>query len=164
MRSLSQATTVVTKSVFSRKYVALGRIVEHWSDIIGADLAGKAQPAGLKYRRPISKGTEKGAEKGKKPEAILEIATTSAHATRLHYQKDVILERINTVFGDRWVSDIRFKTVSSLPSSFSRSKQKKPSLSEEEENYINETLDFVTDKDVKERLKALGRSLITDKK
>ena len=160
MRSLSQATTVVTKSVFSRKYVALGRIVEHWSDIIGADLAGKAQPAALKYRRPTSKG----AEKGKKPEAILEIATTSAHATRLHYQKDVILERINTVFGDRWVSDVRFKTVSSLPSSFSHSKQKKPTLSEEEENYINETLDFVTDKDVKERLKALGRSLITDKK
>lgn len=154
MRPVSEATAKVTNEIFGRKYIALGRIVSQWVDIVGEDLSTKAQPAGLKYRRYKDRKT---------PDAVLEIATTTAYATRLHYQKDLILERINQLFGDKWVTGIRFVSV---PSNSSRPPKikKRPLLSPEEESYIKQSLDSITDIDVKNKLEQFGKSLLIDKK
>ena len=155
MRPVSEATAKVTNNVFGRKYIALGRIVSQWTDIVGKDLADKVQPAALKYR------TFK--DKRKKPDAILEIATSTAYATKLHYQKSLILERINRLFGDDWVSDIRFVNI---PSNQSRMPQKSSPkiLGQEDQNYIRETLDYITDNEVRNRLEKFGEALLLDKK
>ncbi len=153
MRPVSEATAKVTNSVFGRKYIALGRIVSQWSDIVGPDLASKVQPCALKYRnykvRP------------KNPEATLEIATSSAYATKLHYQKDLILERINQIFGEKWITAIRFVNVPANVAE--RPKIKKTSiLSSDEKKYIAETLDYITDNEVRNRLENFGEALFLD--
>ncbi|HBH26165.1 MAG TPA: hypothetical protein DDX54_02030, partial [Rhodospirillaceae bacterium] len=99
MRPLSYSAGRVTAKICSRKFVALGRVLRHWEDIVGADLAAKAQPVRLTYRR--TKGKDK-------PTATLHIATTPAQSTALHYQSGVILERINQVFGERWIARLAF--------------------------------------------------------
>ena len=103
LKLISDAVPKVTSKTFSRKYIALGRIVTHWEDIIGKEIADKAQPVKIHYR--------KAKDKQKKAEATLEVAVTSADAALLHYQKDVILERINQIFGDRWVTDLKFSHI-----------------------------------------------------
>lgn len=155
MRPVSEATAKITNQVCGRKYIALGRILSQWTDIVGADLATKVQPSALKYR--------KYKERPKNPEAVLEIATTSAYATRLHYQKDLILERINQLFGEKWVTAIRFVNVPSNTSQRPKIK-KTPILSPDEKKYISETLDYITDIEVRNRLEQFGESLFLDHK
>ena len=90
----------VTDRTFKRKYIALGRIVTQWKEIMGDKMAGVAQPLKIRYRKPRRKGD--------KPEATLEIAVSSAQASLLMMQKGVLLEKINHIFGERWITDIKF--------------------------------------------------------
>ncbi|MBX2833473.1 MAG: DUF721 domain-containing protein [Micavibrio sp.] len=139
---------------FERKYIALGRIINHWETIVGAKMAHKAQPIKLNYRKGPVKG---------KPTATLEIAASSADATLLHYQKDLILERINQVFGERWISAIKFVQVPVNAQDLKRKKMPPP-LTEVEKKSLSGTLNCVEDQDIKMRLESLGRSILMDEK
>lgn len=155
MRLISEAAAKVTNETLGRKYVALGRIAKHWEDIVGKALADKAAPAKIHYRK------YKNAPKN--PDAILEIATSAAHSTKLHYQKDLILERINNIFGERWITDIKFINV--VPA---RPKgpimPRKPLLSPAEKKDLSKMLDLIDDPDIKERLDRLGSAIIQEDK
>lgn len=154
MRPLSEATARITGKSFERKYVALGRVVRHWEDIVGAKLADKAQPVKLNYRKH---------KESKKPLVSLDIAVSSADAAVLHYQKDLILERINQIFGEQWISSIRF--VHAAPSNTSHSFRKKKSrpLTQEEKDSLSTWLSDIEDDEIRERLSRLGEGVIKDK-
>lgn len=155
MRPLSEATSRVAKSNFSRKYIALGKIVNRWDEIVGPELAGKAQPVKIQYRR---KKTRKD-----KPSATLEVACASADATILHYQKGVILERMNTIFGDRWIADLKFVPIERAPSKSFRRRRIKRKLDELDHGFLKETLGQIEDADIKQRLESLGQNILMDK-
>tara|TARA_R110001592_G_scaffold16881_8_gene71535 strand:+ start:6043 stop:6507 length:465 start_codon:yes stop_codon:yes gene_type:complete len=154
MRPLSEATSRVASKNFSRKYIALGRLVNQWTEIMGEGLADKAQPLKIHYRK---------AGKEKKPYALLDIATSASNATILNYQKGLILERINALFGDDWIKDIRF-VVSELAQSEVVAKKIKQPLTGGEKKYLSEVLDQIEDPDIKEKLESLGKAILTDKK
>ena len=157
MKPLSHSAARIAGKSFERKYVALGRIVKAWAQIVGTDLASKAQPVKINYRKR---------ERGKANEARLDIAVNSADATILHYQKDLILERINQVFGERWVTDIRFVHVPTDSTVLKPSSARQhPGLSDQEQETLQGVLggmlQDVEDADIRERLKTLGTSVIT---
>jgi hypothetical protein len=158
LRLLSDAIPAVTGKLFARKYIALGRIVTHWPDIIGADMAGRAQPMKIHYR----KATGETNGKKNKPKATLEIGATSADCVVLQMQKGVILERINQVFGEAWVSDLKFTHVA--PDKKAPQKRRKQPLNEEDRKYLTEMLEEVTDPDIKQRLDGLGKAILEDQK
>lgn len=144
----------VADKVFKRKFIALGRIVTRWEDIVGSKLAQQAQPQKIRYRKPKRKG-----EKG---EAILEIATSSANASLLIMQKGMLLEKINYIFGDDWITDIKFiHAPSNTPV---RPTRKTKPLTIEEKNSLSHMLETIEDPDIKEKLKKMGTSLLEDKK
>lgn len=150
MQPLSKTIAKVTSRNFSKKYIAIGRIVEEWENIVGADLANKAQPLKINYR----KGKKRG-----KAYASLDIATSAANATTMHYQKDLILQRINRIFGEGWITSIRFVTFLDDSQDFQPVKPE-ISLSEEEKNYLSSSLGTIEDQEIKERLKSLGQKII----
>lgn len=157
LRLLSETVPKVTGKIFSRKYIALGRIVTHWEDIIGKDMAEIAQPLKIHYR-----STAKNGGKRKKGEATLDIAASSADSVLLNMQKGVILERINQVFGDSWITDIRFVHVT--PEKKTKMvRRPPPPLNDENKKYIAQTLEEIEDPDIKRRLESLGRALLQDK-
>lgn len=156
MRPLSDAVTKVTGKTFSRKYVALGRILSQWTDIVGKDFASKAQPVKIHYRYK-----KKDKAKKEKPQATLEIATSSADATVMHYQKDVILQRINQIFGDEWITSIRFVTTPANRSPIPRRLKERLSLSDEKKNYLSSALENIQDEEMKARLERLGAGILT---
>lgn len=158
LRLLSDAVPAVTGKLFARKYIALGRIVTHWPDIIGADMAGRAQPMKIHYRKAAG---EKDGKKAK-AKATLEIGATSADCAILQMQKGVILERINQVFGEAWVADIKFTHVA--PEKAAPRKRRKQPINEEEQKYLAEMLEEVTDPDIKQRLNGLGQAILEDQK
>lgn len=155
MRPISEASGRVAGQNFQRKYVALGRIVSHWSDIVGESFASKAQPVKIHYRK---------FEKSKKPQASLDIAVSSADATMMHYQKDLILERINQIFGERWIQSIRFVNIPANEIKTPAFKKPKKPLSVDEKQSLQSLLENITDHDIKARLESLGSEIIMEDK
>lgn len=157
LRLLADSIPKVTGQVFSRKYTMLGRLVTRWDDIVGKELADKTQPVKIRYiksRKADGKAT-----------ASLDIATSSADATLLHYQKDLILERINQIFGDRWITAIRFvpMAANAPPAPGRALKCRKPLTSDEKENLTN-ALSVIEDPELLKRLEGLGTAILQDQK
>ena len=135
--------------------MSLGRIVTQWENIVGEKMAEQAQPVKIHIRKPKSKNA--------KPEATLEIAASSADCALLQMQKDLILQRINLIFGDQWVTDIRFSHVvgeRKLP----KSRRKKPQITTEDEILLEDMLEKIDDPDIKRRLNAMGRGVLGSEK
>lgn len=156
LRLLSETIPGVTGKVFSRKYIMLGRLVTHWRDIVGEDLADKTQPVKLRYIKSKNSAV--------KATASLDIATSSADATVLHYQKDLILERINAIFGDRWVTAIRFvPSAANAPLPKKRLLMRQKSLSSADKEALSGLLQTVKDPDLMKKLENLGSAILQDR-
>jgi hypothetical protein len=154
-RLISDSIPKVAGKVFSRKYIMLGRLVTNWADIIGPDLASKTQPVKIRYIKARAGGSSE-----KKLTASLDIATATADATVLHYRKDLIIERINQIFGERWITAIRFVPVAAnTPSAIRR--RPKP-LTADQAGYLSRLLENVRDEDIQLRLKNLGSAILQD--
>ncbi len=153
MKPISQSVPFVMGKTFERKYIALGRIVTQWKEIVGPEMAARAQPAKLHYRKPK--------EKGGKATASLDIGASSADCALLVYQKDLILERINRLFGAGWITDIKFVHVDPKPVKKAR---KTKDLTENDQKYLSEVLEAVEDPAIKERLTRLGQAVLQEKR
>ena len=131
----------------------LGRIYAHWPQIIGEDYAEKALPIALKTR-PIQK---KNGVKKYDIEVTLCIITNSANALPLSYQKERILGRIEHIFGERIVTDLKITQNHSFQKSSTANKSVKTSFANKDE--INEMLKNVTDEALRETLEQFSQSL-----
>lgn len=153
LRPLSSMVSKLTSVTFSKKFVAIGRILNMWNDIVGPEMAVKTQPAKINYRKPK--------DKGEKPEATLDIAASSADAAVLHYQKDLILERINQIFGDKWVTGIRFVHVAQNSNDTDMTgRLPLPRLSEADKDAIKASLSHIQDEEIRISLEKLGQSVL----
>lgn len=150
-RLISETIPRVAGQVFSKKYIMLGRLVTRWPEIVGEDLAMKAQPVKIHYRK------RKGQDKA---EATLDIAASTADATLLHYRKDLILQRINMIFGDKWITAIKFVPLASNPPL--PRVQRKRLLTDSEKAQVVSAIDGINDPEMQERLKSLGEAILSD--
>lgn len=132
----------------------LGRLVTHWAEIVGADLADRAQPVKIHYRKVPGE---------KKAEASLDIAAASVDATLLHYRKDLILERINQIFGERLVVALRFVPMAANEIPKARRRILKRPVSPAERENLSNMLDNIDDPALKERLEQLGTSILQER-
>ncbi len=121
---------------------------------MGQEFSDKAQPVKINYRKKT---------RNKEQSATLDIATTSSYATILPYQKGVILERLNRLFGDNWITDIRF-VASSLEETPKQQKKIISPLTQGEKKYLSSVLDEIDDPDLNAKLESLGKAIITDTK
>lgn len=74
---------------------AVTRLLTHWEEIAGADVAGMARPVEVSYGREGGFG------------ATLVLLTTGANAPMLEMQKEKIRERVNATYGYAAISRIR---------------------------------------------------------
>lgn len=119
---------------------------------MGADLAYKVQPVKINYRKK---------DRQENPDAVLEIAVSSADATLLYYQKDLILERINRIFGERWITGLKFVHIAANTSQAPPPKAKTP-LTLSQKNTLSSMLNRVSDPEMREKLEKLGQEVILE--
>jgi hypothetical protein len=154
-KQLSYAVSKVTRKSCSKKFISVGRILAHWDQIMGEEMAKHAQPIKVQYRKPKNRR--------EKPSATLEIATPSAQASLLHYQIDLILERINRIFGERWITAIKFVHIPANSSKKSSFRNQKPRLSAQEKAELDAVLENISDPEMRLRLESLGQAMLVDK-
>ena len=90
----------------------------------------------------------------------LDIAANPSVATLLHYQKDLIIERINLIFGERWITAVRFVCAAANEEPAANAENTTIALTGEEKNILSDMLKAVEDPDIKEKLDSLGHEIV----
>ncbi len=152
LRPLSEGVSALTSKTFSRKFVSLSRILSHWDDIMGPEMAGKTQPVKVRYRKPKDAKSN--------PQATLDIAVSSADSVALHYQVELILERINQVFGERWITGLRFVHQPSNTDRPDDIPLPKRQLNKGEQERLESILLGVQDDNLRKQLEKLGQAVL----
>jgi len=86
---------------------AVSRLLTHWAEIVGTDLAGSAQPVKVHYGRQGLGAT-------------LTVLTTGAQAPMLEMQKEKIRDKVNACYGYAAISRIRI--TQTAPTGFAEPK------------------------------------------
>lgn len=82
---------------------AISRVLTHWTEIAGHEMAEKCRPVEVRYRR-------------KELGATLIVLTTGAHAPMLEMQREILRERVNAIYGYNAI--VRIKITQTSPTGF----------------------------------------------
>lgn len=95
-RGFERAASLVANRVRSAgesRGFAVSRLLTHWAEVAGTDIASIARPVDVSYGRGFG--------------ATLTLLTTGANAPMLEMQKDIIRDRVNACYGYAAVQKIR---------------------------------------------------------
>lgn len=129
------------------------RLLTHWAEIAGAEIAEIARPVRISYGRGFG-GT-------------LVLLTTGAHAPVLEMKREAILERVNACYGYRAVS--RVHVTQTAPTGFSEGQvafnaERRTAPSEPDPERLagaSTALSSIDDESLRNALAALARNVLT---
>lgn len=149
MKSLGQSVGAITAPLFQKKYIKLGRLIQSWADIVGADMAAQCTPCALKYRK----------SKGKVSSATLHVSASSAQAMFIHYRKGIMLERIAMVLGENIIEDIKI-IHSAVDKPVHNPKKDIKTLTDAQKKDLSAIVQSVENDALKKSLERLGQSIL----
>lgn len=98
-RTSSLLQTQIRKTSETRGF-AQSRLLTHWTEIVGEDIAAISRPVEVKYGRSGFGAT-------------LTLLTTGAHAPMLEMQKEKLRDKVNAVYGYNAISRVRVTQTAS---------------------------------------------------
>ncbi|MEQ8291033.1 MAG: DciA family protein [Roseovarius sp.] len=137
---------------------AVSRVLTHWAEIVGEDIAAIARPVEVSYGRQGFGAT-------------LSVLTTGAQAPMLEMQKEVLRERVNAAYGYNAIARIRI--TQTAPTGFAegqvafetRPKQAPAAPPDPEAGrHAAEIAAPVHDEGLRQALEALGRNVLSRRK
>lgn len=96
MRGFERASGLVTTQVrgaSESRGFAVSRLLTHWAEVVGPDIARISRPVNVSYGRGFG--------------ATLTVLTTGAEAPMLDMQKAMIQERVNACYGYKAIHKLR---------------------------------------------------------
>ena len=131
---------------------AVSRLLTHWAEIAGEDLARVTEPVEVSY--------------GKGFGATLTLLVPGAHAPMIEMQKERLREKVNACYGYNAISRIRITQTArsgfAEPASSFAHKPAEPSP--EAVEAAHRTVDGVADDALRAALEALGRNILTTRR
>ena len=153
-KALGLALGRLTRPALKKRGAALADILSRWGEIAGPLLAAETQPERLIYAA------------GAGHAAILEIAVSPAFALELQHLSPLIVEKVNGYFGYQAISGLRLKQMPIRRPSESpgRAVSEPRPLSAAEQAQLATLLNGIGDRDLRQALESLGRSLLGAKR
>ena len=156
LSALSQAIQPFAKQLLGQKGFVEIDILTNWTNIVGEDLSAYSMPQKIDFK------------KGEKNNGVLNLLVPSgAFALEIQHREKIIIDKVNQYFGYNAVSKLKiiqnYDLSDTLPQE-TATKKHKSLVTPEEEKYINEVSDEVTDPKLKEILIKLGKSIIDNNK
>lgn len=149
LKPVSHSIKNISGKTFEKKFVALGRVLENWTEIIGGELAAQATPSRIKMQK----------KKGDYLRTLV-VDAPPALTTVLHYKKGLILERMARILGPDYIYDVVFEAGEVRKETQSSTTSINEILTESEEATLEEFLANIEDEDLKSRLRSLGKSVL----
>ncbi|EKE09964.1 MAG: hypothetical protein ACD_16C00099G0022 [uncultured bacterium] len=140
-------TQTVVKPVFKARGLMEGKILSHWPQIVGEQLSQVSFAEKITF------------PKGKRVEGTLHLTVTSSGSLFMQYAQDLILERVNTFFGYKALTKLRFTHGLSLKKESLKPKRIKI-ISKEDEAWLQKQIEIIKDRDLKTHLETLGKALL----
>lgn len=155
-RTASLLSDRIRKAGESRGF-AVSRLLTHWAEIVGPDIASIA--------RPVKVGYGKGGFG-----ATLTVLTTGPQAPMLEMQKEQLRDKVNAVYGYNAISRVRI--TQTAPTGFAegqasfdhRPKQAKPTTAPEIVAEADKVTRAVHDGELRAALERLGRNVLSKHK
>ena len=105
----------LTKPAFERYGFSAAALITDWETIVGSDLARHTMPERLKWPKRVAwSDDESGDDNRGRPGATLVLAVAAGRALDIQYKGSQLVDRINSYFGDRAISDLRIVQVSAI--------------------------------------------------
>jgi hypothetical protein len=127
----------------------VARLLTHWSEIVGEEIAGVAQPIEVSYGRGFG--------------ATLTVLVAGAHAPIVEMQKERLREKVNACYGYNAISRVRItqtaRTGFAEPQSGFSHKPSEPPP--EIAEAAQRTVEGVSDDTLRSALEALGRNILS---
>jgi hypothetical protein len=136
---------------------AVSRLLTHWPEVVGEDIAAIARPVNIGYGRGGFGAT-------------LTVLTTGAQAPMLEMQKEQLRAKVNAVYGYNAISRIRLTQTAPVgfaegQAQFRHAQQaKKPVSTPEIDRQAVETAKPIQNDSLREALERLGRNVMTKQK
>lgn len=136
---------------------AVSRVLTHWAEIAGAEIAEIARPVNIGYGRGGFGAT-------------LTVLTTGAQAPMLEMQKDKLRDRVNAAYGYNAISRVRI--TQTAPTGFAEGQAQfaapkpapKPEPAPEAVAAVHEAVTPVQNDDLRAALERLGRNVLIKSK
>jgi hypothetical protein len=127
-------------------------LFSEWQTIVGAELATFTIPDRLVWPRRQQEGEEPGPTKGWRAEgAILMLRVDGPRAIEVQHRSDKILERVNTYFGYRAITEMRI-----LQAPVARTKPPSPTVPEPSHDDVLPASTVIEDEGLRRALSRLG--------
>ena len=150
-RSISATVEKITRPIFGKRGFGQGTLITNWGNIAGNVLADYTFPEQISFPRNQRKN------------GTLHLRINSpALALELQHIEDQLLDRVNTHFGYRAVTDIKI-SQGNLPTKNKQAQPKKRKITLNQKNNLNADLNIINDPDLKKALQALGTEIMTKK-
>jgi hypothetical protein len=150
-RSISATIEKITRPIFGKRGFGQGTMIANWENIVGNVLSDHTFPEQISFPR------------NKRNNGTLHLRINSpALALELQHIENQLLDRVNTHFGYRAVTDIKI-SQGNLPTKNKQTQPEKRKITLNEKNNLNADLNIINDPDLKEALQALGTEIITTK-
>ena len=131
---------------------AVSRLLTHWAEIAGTDIARVAQPVEMSYGRGFG--------------ATLTLLVPGSHAPMLEMQKARLRDKVNAVYGYNAVSRIRI--TQTAPQGFAERQaiyEARPAEAPKEVvEAAHRTVEGIENDTLRDALEALGRNILNTKK
>lgn len=154
-RGFSRASSLMQtriRTASEQRGFAVTRLLTHWSEIVGENVANIATPINVSYGRGGMGAT-------------LSLLTTGAQAPMLEMQKENIREKVNACYGYRAIARIRI--TQTAPTGFSEGRvaftippKTTPKPSQQMQHDAREVAQNVTSPDLRTALEALGANVL----
>ena len=157
MRGFERASGLVTTQVRSAsesRGFAVSRLLTHWAEVVGPDIARISRPVKVSYGRGFG--------------ATLTVLTTGAEAPMLHMQKEVIRERVNACYGYKAIHKLRITQTASTGFAEGRAQfepaPKTAAAPPETPLEAKQAAENVADDDLRSALERLGANILSQTK
>src|SRR6056297_4266704 len=156
-RTSSLLQTQIRKTSETRGF-AQSRLLTHWTEIVGEDIAAISRPVEVKYGRSGFGAT-------------LTLLTTGAHAPMLEMQKETLREKVNAVYGYNAIACIR--VTQTAPTGYAEgqasfqhrpAKPEKPAPDPQTQARAADLAAPIGDAGLRSALEALGRNVLSRSK
>lgn len=100
-RGFERASNLVAnriRTVGEERGFAVSRLLTHWAEVVGPDIAGMSRPVDVNYGRGFG--------------ATLTLLTTGAEAPMLEMQKETVRDRVNACYGYAAIQKVRITQTS----------------------------------------------------
>lgn len=156
-RTASLLTARIRKAGEARGF-AVSRLLTHWEEVVGADIAAIARPVEVSYGRSAGLG------------ATLVLLTTGAQAPMLEMQKERIRDKVNATYGYAAISRVRI--TQTAPTGFAEGQAQftrppRPKATSPDPEIVaraHQTAAGVHDENLREALEALAQNVLSRRK